>query len=251
MLRKFLNINVRISNALDSLLPAKARLDGNKHFRSHYIPRAYGEGHHLYDLGGGSVPCISLEEKNRLGMTVTGFDISADELAAAPAGVYDQAIAADLCTYVGKPEADSVVCQSTLEHVKDTNGAIRAIGSCLKPGGRAFLFMPSRYAVFAQINRRLPQKLKEKLLFALFPSKATGHDGFEAFYDHCTPKQIKALADAHGMDVEEKQLYWISSYFTIFFPAFILWRMYQGLLWLLIQEQACETFCIVLKKRAS
>lgn len=251
MIRRIIDANVRISRAFDSLLPARLRQDGNGHFRTHYIPRAFGEDLHLYDLGGGSVPCISLEEKTRLRMKVTGLDISGDELAASPKGVYDQAIVADLTTFQGKEEADSVVCQSTLEHVKDASGAIRAIGSCLKPGGRAFIFMPCRNAVFAQVNRILPQKMKEKLLFSLMPSKSEGHDGFQAFYDQCTPKQIKKLAEANGMEVEEVRLYWISSYFTICFPVFLLWRLYQGLLWLLIRDQACETFMVILKKKGA
>jgi SAM-dependent methyltransferase len=160
-------------------------------------------------------------------------------------------IAADLCQYRGDGTADLVICMATLEHVPDAAGAIRAIASCLRPGGRACLFMPSRNAVFARLNLILPQRLKERLLFNLIPEKAAGHDGFPAFYNACTPRQMIDLARSAGLEPETRELYWISSYFMILTPVFVIWRVWQGLFWLIARDQAAETFALVLRKPTS
>lgn len=244
----FLDMNVRISRAIDSLLPAVLRRDGNTTFLFDYAPQALQSGAVLYELGGGSQPFASREMKDKFSMTIIGLDISAKEMANAPAGAYDKMVVADLCRYRGEGDADVVMCQAAMEHVRDGAGAIAAIASILKPGGRAFIFAPSRNALFARVNLLLPQALKERLLFMLFPSKATGHEGFPAFYDKCTPSQIAMLAEKNGLVVEKRAVFWTSSYFSIFVPAYFLWRTYQALSYLLIGENAAETFIFVLVK---
>lgn len=246
--RKFLRANYTVSRWIDSFLPAKLRQDGNEFFLSDVLPRALQADSTVYDLGGGSRPCVSREQKARLGLRLVGLDVSGDELAAAPAGTYDQAIVADLCTYTGSGTADSVICQATLEHVPDTVGAMRGLATCVRPCGAVYLFAPCRNAVFARMNLILPERLKQFMLFNLFPEKAKGHDGFRAFYDHCTPGQIEAIARSNGLEIEERRLFWTSSYFFIFTPAYLLWRIWQGLAYLVIGKDAAESFVYVLRK---
>jgi len=245
----FVRVNQAASVWIDRLLlPDRLRQDGNKTFQSEILPQHVSSGMRVYDLGGGAQPYFSPDQKASLGLYVTGLDISAEELEASPEGGYNRKIVADLCTFQGPRDADLVVCQATLEHVPDTAGAIRAIAETLAPGGKAVLFLPCRNAVFARLNLLLPETLKKRLLFALFPHKAEGHDGFEAHYDRCTPRDIADLARQNGLDVQEQRLFWISSYFMIFTPAFLLWRLCQGLAYLIIREQAAETFTVVLQK---
>jgi 2-polyprenyl-6-hydroxyphenyl methylase/3-demethylubiquinone-9 3-methyltransferase len=224
------------------------REDGNRTFIRELLPRAYERGNTVYDLGGGSRPCLGRDEKDRLGLHVVGLDISQEELAAAPDGVYDRTIAADLCTYDGSGDADAVVCQATLEHVADAAGAMRAIAAIAKPGGRVFVFAPSRNALFARLNMMLPESMKRQILFFVFPHKAAGHDGFSAHYDQCTPRRIEALARASGLEVEERHLFWTSSYFMPFTPAYVFWRLCQLAAWLVLRSEAAETFAYVFRK---
>jgi 2-polyprenyl-6-hydroxyphenyl methylase/3-demethylubiquinone-9 3-methyltransferase len=234
---------------LNGLLPKSICEDGNRVFLDVYIPHSVSLGNKVYDLGAGSRPFISLQRKNELAVTVVGLDISGEELAAAPPGVYDQLIVADLTNFTGNGDGDVVICQATLEHVRDGDGAMKAIASCLKSGGRAFIFAPCRNAVFARLNLILPQTVKKYLLFAFFPKKAEGHDGFPAFYDKCTPAELEHLAAENGLDVEQRRLFWMSSYFTVFTPAFVAWRIVQGLSTLLLGRNAAETYVYVLRKR--
>ncbi|MEW6255295.1 MAG: methyltransferase domain-containing protein [Pseudomonadota bacterium] len=248
MLAKFVLLNRKLSATLDRVLPDRFRQDGNSTFLRDVLPQAVRPNDRVYDLGGGSRPFLSVERKSELGVQVVGLDIDAAELAAAPAGAYDQTIAHDLCTYEGAGDADVIICQATLEHVSDTAGAMRAMASTVRPGGRIFIFAPCRNAMFARLNRLLPEGVKRRILFLLFPQKGEGHDGFKAYYDRCTPSQIEALAHANGLLVEERRLFWTSSYFSVLVPAFVAWRLMQLLAYFVVKDDAAETFIYVLRK---
>lgn len=244
----FVRANIACSNVLERMLPRCLSEDGNKFFLREVIPSVVRDGDIVYDLGGGSRPFISLSDKKRLNASVHGLDIDAAELRAAPDGVYDEMIVHDLCTYEGNGTADAVVCQALLEHVPDTEGAIRAMASIVKPGGRVYLFAPSGNALFAKLNVLLPEKLKRALLFKVFPEKAGGHDGFKAYYDRCIPSQVEHFARKHRLSVEDRKIFWKSSYFSAFLPAYVFWRLYQAVSFLLVQEDASESFIYVLRR---
>jgi 2-polyprenyl-6-hydroxyphenyl methylase/3-demethylubiquinone-9 3-methyltransferase len=247
--RRFINTNIAASRALDRLLPAHLRRDGNTDFRDRLAPAMIPTDAVVFDLGGGSRPFIDPETKAERGLFVTGLDIDGAELERAPSGAYDRTVVADLTTFRGEGDAAMAICQATLEHVKDNRGAVAAIASCLKPGGHACLFAPGRNALFAILNRVLPEGPKQRLLFAVFPHKAQGHDGFPAYYDHCTPKRMERLFAANGLEVVERRLYWTSSYFFAFTPAYLAWRAYQALAYGLVRHDAAETFAYLLRKR--
>jgi trans-aconitate methyltransferase len=196
LLRQFLDANIWLSRKFDTCLPEKYNAQGNGIFRTEVAkPYIAQRDIIIYDLGGGSRPYITPKHKAEFNQTIFGLDIDGDELADAPQGSYDDAITADLTTYNGQGDGDLVICQAALEHVNDNDGSFRAMASVLKSGGVATIFTPSRNAVFARLNMILPQKLKQKILFTLFPHKAEGHDGFKAYYDQCTPKKFRKLAD--------------------------------------------------------
>jgi 2-polyprenyl-6-hydroxyphenyl methylase/3-demethylubiquinone-9 3-methyltransferase len=201
----------------------------------------------VYDVGGGKNPVISLAGKRRLGLRLVGLDIDQDELSASPSGVYDERICADITRYRGQADADLVVCQALLEHVKDSQAAIVAIASILKPGGTALIFLPSRNAVFARINLLLPQQLKRKILHAVFPSTKR-NQGFPAYYDHCTPADFRRLAANSGLAVDLCRVYFRSSYFMFFFPLHFAWRIWLLVFRYFAKEQAAETFSFALRK---
>lgn len=245
--RRFLQLNINLSTRVNRLLPARLRIDGNRCFIEEYAPRVEQPGATIWDVGSGAQPYLSPAKRVALGATVVGLDISQEELAAAPAGAYSREVVADICKFSGEAKADSVICQALLEHVPDTAGAIRALASIIRPGGRIFLFVPSRNAFFARINLLLPQEIKRRILYAIFPATHR-NQGFQVWYDRCTPAQITRIAEASGLEVEEQRLFWISGYFKPFFPVFMAWRVLQGLIWLMLGEEAAETFILVLRK---
>jgi SAM-dependent methyltransferase len=235
------------SQWFDRLLPAEYRVDGNQDFVDRWIRGRLGHEAVIYDISGGKNPIIGPDEKRRLGLRVVGLDIDAHELSAAPAGRYDETICADITRYRGQAEADLVICQALLEHVPDSQAAMQAIASILKPGGTALIFLPSRNAVFARLNLLLPEWLKRKILYTVFPATRTDQ-GFPAFYDRCTPRDLRRIADCSGLTVEACQTYFRSGYFSFFFPLHFVWRLWILAFRFLAGEQAAETFSLALRK---
>jgi len=247
LLSRFTRSQQKWSQWFDRLLPDEYRIDGNRDFVEHWIEPYLKPGAVLYDIGGGKNPIAGAAEKSRLGLRLVGLDIDARELESSPAGVYDEKICADITRYRGRADADLVICQALLEHVRDTGAAFQAIASILKPGGVALIFLPSRNAAFARINLLLPEALKRKILYTVFPSSRRDQ-GFPAYYDRCTPRDFRRMAARNGFVVDVCRPYFRSSYFSFFFPLHLFWRLWILLFRSLAGEQAAETFSLALKK---
>jgi SAM-dependent methyltransferase len=251
-LRKAVRFLVHLSQAFDRrFLPPEYAVDGNQDFirklyRSYLFPGAT-----IIEIGGGKNPLISAAEKRDLSLRVIGLDISARELSAAPVGVYDETICADITLHSGAALADIAICAALLEHVRDTGAALRAIATLLRPDGVALLFVPCRNAVYARINRILPETVKRWLLKAIygdFPEIEAELTGFPAYYDRCTPRDICTMARASGFSVQRLQAYFVSGYFQFLPPLYIAWRLWQIAFRTIAGDQAAETFSVVLKK---
>lgn len=103
MFRTFVNVNKRISSIFDRyFLPASYRVDGNQDFVDRFAVPHLKKGCRVYDVGGGKSPFLSVADKHRLSIHVTGVDIDQNELAHAPIEAYDAIIAADICDYQGQ-----------------------------------------------------------------------------------------------------------------------------------------------------
>lgn len=247
MIRAAINSQRWLSRKFDRLLPAKFKVDGNMDFRQSMAPDRILKNCRIYDIGSGRHPFLTLSRKLELGATVTGLDIDKSELAAAPKGAYDRAICCDITSFVGQGDADVVICQSVLEHVAGVEKAFSSISGILKPGGIALTFVPSRHALFARLNLLLPQRTKEWLLFKIYPETVVGY-GFPAFYDRCTPGEFKSLAESFGLEVLETRCYYKSTYFSFFFPAHVLYRLWNMAAAAVAGEQGAETFAMAFRK---
>jgi 2-polyprenyl-6-hydroxyphenyl methylase/3-demethylubiquinone-9 3-methyltransferase len=246
--RNLVDSQMRLTHAIDRVLPEALLIDGNRDFLDRLAPHYLNPGSVLYDVGGGKNPMVSEALKSELGLRVVGIDIDQEELDSAPAARYDHTIAADITRFQGNGDADLVVCQALLEHVRDTDGALRAIASILKPGGRALIFVPSRNAVYARLNLLLSEEMKRRILFSIFPGMRR-NQGFPAFYDRCTPRAFRRMATRHGLETEECRVYFHSDYFRFCAPVYAAWRLWTTLFRAFAGEQAAETFSLVLRKK--
>jgi len=249
LLRSFVNVNQNLSSWFDRvLLPSSFLTDGNTEFIKEMAPSYLQHGMKIYDVGGGKQPFVSVEEKVAFDLYVVGVDISQSELSLAPSGAYDDILCSDIAKVQGKADGDLVICMAVLEHVKDTEGAMKSIASLLKPGGKVLIFVPSRNAVFARLNILLPENIKKKILYAFYPSSRTGQ-GFPSFYHKCTPDDFIAMAKQNGLTEVESRYYYISNYFSFFFPIYLVWRIWMLLYKGLAGHQAAETFSMALVKK--
>ena len=247
MLRELINSQTWLSRKFDKLLPNKYTLDGNYDYVRTFVPQYLKKNLKIYDIGGGKRPFLSVEKKHEINATVVGIDIDGNELKKAPKGAYDEVVVSDISKCNDSNKADLLICQAVLEHVKDVESAFKAISGILKPGGTALIFVPSRNAIFARLNIILPETLKKKLLFTIFPI-ASERQGFPSYYNKCTPNDFKKLASLNNLAVTEERYYFISSYFSFFFPAYLIWRLWILLFHFFCGNQAAETFSFALRK---
>jgi 2-polyprenyl-3-methyl-5-hydroxy-6-metoxy-1,4-benzoquinol methylase len=245
--RQLVASQVALSRAFDRLLPQSFRVDGSKDFKQRIVPSHLRPGLVIYDIGGGGRPCVDMETKRRLGLTLIGLDIDEEEFTKALPGLYDHTIVADVTSYQQREVADLVVCKSTLEHVSDTGAALAAMARLLRPGGTLLVFAPSRNALYARLNVLLPEHVKRRLLSAFMPGQAD-HLGFPAKYDHCTPRHFCRSIAGQGLEIKELRPYYISSYFSILFPVYVVWRAWILAYRAVAGEQAAETFALIARK---
>jgi 2-polyprenyl-6-hydroxyphenyl methylase/3-demethylubiquinone-9 3-methyltransferase len=245
--RQLIASQVALSRAFDQLLPRSFRIDGSKDFKQRIVPSYLCPGLVVYDIGGGARPCVDLDTKRRLGLKVTGVDVDEEQLAKAPCGLYDRVIVTDIATYPEQNAADLVVCKSTLEHVRSTEAALATMARLLNPGGTLLVFVPSRNALYARLNVLLPQRLKMQLLSAFMPDRVD-HLGFPAMYDHCTPRDFCRFAADNGLQIKELRPYYISSYFSVVFPVYVLWRIWILAYRAVAREHAAESFVLIASK---
>jgi SAM-dependent methyltransferase len=239
---------VALSGALGHLLPRSFRVDGSKDFKRRIVPNSLRPNLIVYDVGGGARPCIDLETKRRLNLTIVGVDVDDGEFVRAPLGVYDETIVCDIATCTLEGVADLVICKSTLEHVSNSEASLAAMGRILRPGGTLLVFVPSRNALYAKLNLLLPKNFKNRLLSTFFGQKAD-HLGFPAKYDRCTPRDFLGFLSPQNLELEQLNTYYISSYFSVVFPLYVIWRLWIVTYRALAKEQAAETFAIIARKR--
>ena len=95
-----------------------------------------------------------------------------------------------------------------------------------KGGGHILLLaFPHRYAHFALLNRLIPYHIKVHLLNRLHP----GHDcGFPAYYQCCTPGEIRAIMEPLGYQVTVQPFWAGAGYYKPFKPLHRLVRWFES-----------------------
>lgn len=164
-----------------------------------------GHGMAICEIGAGANPLLSRDERDRLGLTYTLLDIDPDELAKAPDDL--DKIVLDITSGPLPHEFDIVVSKHFAEHVRDPEPMHQNIRAMLKPGGVAIHFFPTLYSAPFVLNRLIPEKLAERILLRLQPSRAKGgNEGkFPAYYRWCrgpTRHQIRCLLNT-GLEVDQ------------------------------------------------
>lgn len=247
MFRRFIRWQVGLSKRIDERVFGAMSLDGNGHYLR-FISEVVRDGSVIADVGGGKRPFFSPDTVVSKRLSVTGIDIDGAELERAPTGAYARVIVSPLEGIDGPATHDIVIAQSVLEHVINGEQAILGCASLLRSGGELFTFCPNRRAWFAVLNRVLPENIKRKILFGIFPEKRE-KQGFPAHYDGCTPDEMRSNMAAAGLNVIRIDCFFVSSYFMFFFPLYLLWRLVNFPLMKIWPYRYCETFAIHAVKR--
>jgi GT2 family glycosyltransferase len=152
------------------------------------------------DIGGGANPTIDPATANAMGIAYTLLDLSADELAKAPAGM--RKVHGDI---VDPPvlagERFDLICSRTVaEHIADPAAFHARVRELLAPGGRAVHFFSTLWSLPFVANLVLPERLTDALLRRVQAHRGSeGLSGkFPVHYRWCrgpTPRQLRRFED--------------------------------------------------------
>jgi len=176
------------------------------------VSGALDAGIQILDVGSGRRPAIASEDRPP-GVRYAGLDISAAELAAAPAGSYTDHVVADIAVSVPDLDAqfDLIVSWQVLEHVRDTERALANLRAYLRPRGRLLALLSCRLSINGLLNAAIPPRVGSWLMRRLL-----GRDPesvFPAYYDRCTATELDHLLAAWTM-ADVTPLYVGASYFN-------------------------------------
>jgi cyclopropane fatty-acyl-phospholipid synthase-like methyltransferase len=137
----------------------------------------------VLDVGAGRRPVLPFEQIRDT--YYVALDLDADELEAAPEGLYKESVAAPIETFqpqlVGR--FDLVASFYVFEHVRSLETAIENCRLYLKPGGTMVTQFSGRFSYFAVANQVIPHVVTRKLGRVLAGREP--HTIFPAFYNNC------------------------------------------------------------------
>lgn len=171
------------------------------------IAQAYGLNRHL-EIGGGRDPLFTPDEATAHGFDVTVNDISAGELARAPAA-FDKLLcdvaASDTMERVRPGSYDFVYSRMVMEHVRDARQLWANQHGMLAEGGVALAFFPTLYAPAFALNRLVPEAVSSAFVRRLFPDRHAEGDNpkFPAYYDHCFGDDAKVAPTLRAVGFSE------------------------------------------------
>jgi SAM-dependent methyltransferase len=205
----------------------------------------------VVDLGAGKHWHHKPAVKRLAGFKLIGVDIDAAEMA--QNAMLDERVEADVTKSIGLPpgSADLVTVRSGVEHFADNESFLRNLHALLRPGGRAVLLFPGRYAPFVLLNRMLPRRVARAALRWLVPG-SEGVLGFPAYYDRTTARQFSKLAEQAGFRVARCSCsYYASMYFRFFAPLYVLSLLLDHLRHVLAIKELASFYLFVLEKQDS
>lgn len=203
-------------------LPERYAEPWRDRFYASITPRL-SAGMSILDVGSGRNPSLVKAERPERAL-YAGLDLSAEELAAAGPGAYDESIVAD-ATAVQPALAgrfDLVLSWQVLEHVKPLPQAMDNFHLYLKPGGVLVALFSGSWSAFGIANRVLPDRVGSELVGRVMRRRNSDRPVFPAHYDGCHASALRTtLAD--WSSVEITPLYRGASYFHF---SSVLSRLY-------------------------
>jgi ubiquinone/menaquinone biosynthesis C-methylase UbiE len=150
------------------------------------------------DIGGGANPSLPLEFIREKKIKYTLLDISQEELQKAPAD-YEK-VHTDICDprTASNGPFDLIFSKMVLEHIQDAKAFHTNVFQMLSPGGLAYHYFPTLFALPFLVNKITPEPLSNFLLDVFAPRDHVQMKKFPAVYHWTfgpTPPQIARLTN--------------------------------------------------------
>ena len=123
---------------------------------------------------------------------------------------------------------DLIISTTLLEHVPNNQRSIQSMYDGLNSGGSMLHYIPSKYHFYSLCLRLVGPKIQKVLIEYLRP-EAIAVTGYPAFFDHCSPNQMKNLLHDCGFNnIEVIPYYKATDYFAFFIPAYCFVSLFEN-----------------------
>lgn len=147
--------------------------------------------------------------------------------------------------------ADMIISTTLLEHVRNNRSAVKQMHAALTDRGTTHHYVPSKYHPYSLLLRLLGPNLQKKLIAILRP-EGKEVSGYPAFFDGCSPEEMKRLFEAAGFsEVDVRPFYRANDYFDFFVPAYVFITLFENLCRALSWRYWCSGFVITAVKGAT
>lgn len=123
---------------------------------------------------------------------------------------------------------DLIISTTLLEHVPNNTRSMQSMYGGLNVGGWMVHYIPSKYHFYSLLLRLVGPKIQKVLIKYLRP-EAIAVTGYPAFFDHCSPNQMKNLCIECGFqNIETIPYYKATDYFAFFIPAYLFVSIFEN-----------------------
>lgn len=242
LIKKFVSFNVKIANFFDRHFPNFVE---TKSYRSvihscvdNYLSQY--DNCDVLEVGGIDKPLLKKSSEYRY----DGIDIEHKELCDK---VYDNFYVQSIEQPI-ENEYDLIISMTLLEHVKNNNASVAQMYKALRPGGCIVHYLPSKNHPYSLILRLIGPKWQKRLVNILRPW-AADVTGYPAFFDCCSPSEMKGLCKCSGFThIEIIPFYRANDYFSFFIPCYIAVTLWENICKKFNWVQLCSGFVIIAKK---
>jgi len=242
LLKKFVSFNVRLCDYIARKLPYLVEEKSYQKQLLSLVNQIINERDFcsVLEVGGINRPLLKRSSKFRY----DGIDI---EYKAQCNKIYDNFYVQSIEEPI-ENKYDLIISMTLLEHVRDNDAGITQVYKAVQTDGYAIHYLPSKYHPYSLALRIVGPKWQRRLIKTLRPW-ALDITGYRAFFDMCSPKEMRKLFNSKGFTgVETMSFYRANDYFRFFFPFYIAVSLWENICKKLEWEQLCSGFIIIARK---
>lgn len=143
---------------------------------------------------------------------------------------------------------DLIISKAVLEHVNNNDASVKQMYQALRTGGHAIHYLPSKYHPYSIVLRLAGPKWQRRLIKALRPW-AMSVTGYPAFFNKCSPKEMRKLFKSTGFDyVKIIPFFRANDYFRFFLPFYITVTLWENICAKFKWEQFCSGFIVIARR---
>ena len=243
ILEKFVSLNVRLTRFCDRKFPRFVRFDSHINKMMSLIDHFIEEKGfcRVLEAGGIDRPLLKRSEK----IEYDGLDVENNNKCNE---LYDHFFMQSIEEPIPK-NYDLIISASLLEHVNNNTSSLTEMYNALAPGGCIVHYIPSKYHPYSLILRSTGPEIQKKLINTFRPW-AKHITGYHAYFDKCSPQEMKELSRTSGFDnIEIIPFFRANDYFRFFIPAYLLVTFWENICRRFKWVQLCSGFILIARKQ--